>query len=53
MTEYCYECEYAYQCGDDFYCDCIENGDYGDCPMMDEQADNDIYSIDDIEFQKI
>ena len=36
MTEYCYECEYAYQCGDDFYCDYMEDGDYGDCPMMDE-----------------
>lgn len=40
MTQHCYECEYAYWSDDgNYYCDCIEDGDYGDCPMQEEERE--------------
>lgn len=40
MTQHCYECEYAYQSDDgNYYCDYIEDGDYGDCPMQEGERE--------------
>ena len=50
MPEFCIDCEFTYIDDDgNIYCDCIEDGDYGDCAYEEEDFEDCPYEEEDFE----